>query len=174
MTVLVETASGITDLPGLVGKTVGVSSGSTSAKALATAMQEAGLIPTFDADTFDASTFSGGVTFKQFDDYPAISIALGAGDVKLLGVCTPFLPCDEMLSFLFCTMVIGAFLGILHFAYYGNALERFRYLAAYIRDCLAEKRWKLYEENSRRSRRTGICMAGPILISTLLYLGGIY
>ena len=100
--------------------------------------------------------------------------ALGAGDVKLLGVCTPFLPCDEMLSFLFCTMVIGAFLGILHFAYYGNALERFRYLAAYIRDCLAEKRWKLYEENSRRSRRTGICMAGPILISTLLYLGGIY
>ena len=81
MTVLVETASGITDLPGLVGKTVGVSSGSTSAKALATAMQEAGLIPAFDADTFDASTFSGGVTFKQFDDYPAISIALGAGDV---------------------------------------------------------------------------------------------
>ena len=81
VTVLVETASGITDLAGLVGKTVGVSSGSTSAKALATAMQEAGLIPAFDADTFDASTFSGGVTFKQFDDYPAISIALGAGDV---------------------------------------------------------------------------------------------
>ena len=44
-------------------------------------MQEAGLIPAFDADTFDASTFSGGVTFRQFDDYPAISIALGAGDV---------------------------------------------------------------------------------------------
>ena len=81
MTVLVETASGITDLAGLVGKTVGVSSGSTSAKALAAAMQEAGLIPAFDADTFDASTFSGGVTFRQFDDYPAISIALGAGDV---------------------------------------------------------------------------------------------
>ena len=81
VTVLVETASGITDLAGLVGKTVGVSSGSTSAKALAAAMQEAGLIPAFDADTFDASTFSGGVTFRQFDDYPAISIALGAGDV---------------------------------------------------------------------------------------------
>lgn len=44
VTVLVETASGITDLTGLVGKTVGVSSGSTSAKALATAMAEAGLI----------------------------------------------------------------------------------------------------------------------------------
>ena len=81
VTVLVETESGITDLSGLVGKTVGVSSGSTSAKALATAMADAGLIDAFDADSFDISTFNGGVTFKQFDDYPAISIALSAGDV---------------------------------------------------------------------------------------------
>ncbi|MDO4483456.1 MAG: transporter substrate-binding domain-containing protein [Clostridia bacterium] len=81
VTVLVETASGITDLTGLAGKTVGVSSGSTSAKALATAMADAGVIPAFDADTFDISTFNGGVSFKQFDDYPAISIALSAGDV---------------------------------------------------------------------------------------------
>lgn len=81
VTVLVESASGITDLSGLVGKTVGVSSGSTSAKALATTMADAGLIDAFDADTFDISTFDGGVSFKQFDDYPAISIALSAGDV---------------------------------------------------------------------------------------------
>ena len=71
VTVLVQTDSGIVDLTGLVGKTVGVSSGSTSAKALATAMAEAGLI----------DTFIGVVSFKQFDDYPAISIALSAGDV---------------------------------------------------------------------------------------------
>ena len=81
VTVLVETADGITDLGGLVGKTVGVSSGSTSAKALAIAMADAGVIEAFDVETFDASTFNGGVTFKQFDDYPAISIALSAGDV---------------------------------------------------------------------------------------------
>lgn len=81
VTVLVETADGITDLAGLVGKTVGVSSGSTSAKALAIAMADAGVIEAFDVETFDASTFNGGVTFKQFDDYPAISIALSAGDV---------------------------------------------------------------------------------------------
>lgn len=81
VTVLVETESGITDLAGLAGKIVGVSSGSTSAKALATAMAEAGVIEAFDAAAFDISTFSGGVTFKQFDDYPAISMALAAGDV---------------------------------------------------------------------------------------------
>ena len=81
VTVLVEDESGITDLAGLKDKTVGVSSGSTSAKALAKAMAEAGAIDAFDEDTFDAATFSGGVSFKIFDDYPAISMALDAGDV---------------------------------------------------------------------------------------------
>lgn len=81
VTVLVKTASGITDLAGLAGKTVGVSTGSTSAKALATAMAEAGVIDAFDADKFEIATFSGGVSFKEFDDYPAISLALDAGDV---------------------------------------------------------------------------------------------
>lgn len=81
VTVLVETASGITDLAGLKGKNVGVSTGSTSAKALASAMADAGLIDAFDADTFEIATFSAGVRFKEFDDYPAISLALDAGDV---------------------------------------------------------------------------------------------
>ena len=81
VTVLVETASGITDLAGLKAKTVGVSNGSTSAKALATAMADAGVIDAFDADAFEIATFSAGVKFKEFDDYPAISLALDAGDV---------------------------------------------------------------------------------------------
>jgi putative glutamine transport system substrate-binding protein len=49
--------------------------------AMAKAMAEAGVIDAFDEDTFDAATFSGGVSFKIFDDYPAISMALDAGDV---------------------------------------------------------------------------------------------
>ena len=81
VTVLVEKASGIADLSGLAGKTVGVSTGSTSAKALATAMADAGVIAAFDADKFEIATFDGGVKFKEFDDYPAISLALDAGDV---------------------------------------------------------------------------------------------
>ena len=64
VTVLVETASGITDLAGLKDKTVGVSTGSTSAKALATAMADAGVIDAFDADAFEIATFSAGVKFK--------------------------------------------------------------------------------------------------------------
>ncbi len=83
VTVLVEDASGITDLAGLVGKTVGVSSGSTSARELVRAMVEQGLISgdNFDPDTFDPTTWSEGISFHQYDNYPAISTALSAGEV---------------------------------------------------------------------------------------------
>ena len=83
VTVLVEDASGIKSLGDLVDKKVGVSSGSTSAKALVKAMIEAGVISGdgFDADTFDPATWTAGVSFAQYDDYPTISTALSAGEV---------------------------------------------------------------------------------------------
>ena len=83
VSVLVEDASGITDLSGLVGATVGASSGSTSAKSLVKAMIEAGLIggDGFDEESFDPATWTDGVSFRQYDDYPTISTALSAGEV---------------------------------------------------------------------------------------------
>ena len=83
VTVLVEDADGITSLADLQGKVVGVSSGSTSARSLVEAMIEGGVIEgtSFSADTFDPATWTEGVTFQQFDDYPAISTALSAGTV---------------------------------------------------------------------------------------------
>ncbi|MFI3163694.1 MAG: transporter substrate-binding domain-containing protein [Bacillota bacterium] len=88
VTVLVEDSSNITDLSGLVGKTVGVSSGSTSAKAVVVAMIEAGLISadSYNADTFDAATWTTNVSFRQYDDYPSISLALSAGEVDAFSV----------------------------------------------------------------------------------------
>ena len=83
VTVLVEDKSGIGSLADLVDKKVGVSSGSTSAKALTKAMIDAGLIDGtgFDADTFDPALWTTGISFQQYDDYPAISTALSAGEV---------------------------------------------------------------------------------------------
>ncbi len=83
VTVLVEDSSGITDLSGLVDATVGVSSSSTSALALVQAMIDQGLISgdNFDSETFDASTWTDGISFRQYSDYPAISTALSAGEV---------------------------------------------------------------------------------------------
>lgn len=83
VSVLVQTDSGIASLADLKDKTVGVSSGSTSAKSLTAAMLEAGVIESadFDPETFDAATWTEGIAYKQYDDYPAISIALSAGEV---------------------------------------------------------------------------------------------
>ncbi len=82
VTVLVEKSSGITSLADLAGKTVGVSTSSTSAKALATAMATAGVIPSFDTSVdFVPASFDGGVKFTEFADYPSISNALTAKTV---------------------------------------------------------------------------------------------
>lgn len=83
VTVLVENASGITTLAELVDKKVGVSSGSTSAKSLVKAMIEGGFISgdNFDEESFDPATWTEGISFAQYDDYPTISTALSAGEV---------------------------------------------------------------------------------------------
>lgn len=82
--VLVENSSGITSLESLEGAVVGVSSGSTSARALVAAIVDAGLVPEedFDADTFDPSTWTEWVSFQQYDDYPTISTGLSSNEVQ--------------------------------------------------------------------------------------------
>ena len=83
VSVLVEDASGIKTLSDMVGKKVGVSSGSTSARSLVSAMIDAGLIDgsAFDVSTFDPAMWTTGVSFQQYEDYPSISIALSSGEV---------------------------------------------------------------------------------------------
>lgn len=83
VTVLVENASGISTVADLVDKKVGVSSGSTSARSLVSAMIDAGVIDgtNFDIDSFDPSLWTEGVSFQQYDDYPTISTGLSAGEI---------------------------------------------------------------------------------------------
>ena len=87
VSVLVEDSTGIKGLADLKDKVVGVSSGSTSARALVKAMIDEGVLDSanFDADTFNADTWKDGISFRQYDDYPAISTALSAGEVQ--GFC---------------------------------------------------------------------------------------
>ncbi len=83
VSVLVEDAKGIKGLADLMDAVVGVSSGSTSAKSLVKAMIAEGLISadSFDEESFDPATWTEGVRFQQYDDYPTISTALSAGEV---------------------------------------------------------------------------------------------
>ena len=75
VSVLVEDSSGIKALADLKDKVVGVSSGSTSARALVQEMIDEGILTGegFDAETFNADTWKDGISFRQYDDYPAIS-----------------------------------------------------------------------------------------------------
>ncbi len=83
ITVLVKDSSNIKTLEDLKDKTVGVSSGSTSAKSLVKAMIENGVITGdgFNEESFDPATWTEGISFKQYDDYPSISTALEADEV---------------------------------------------------------------------------------------------
>ncbi len=85
VTVLVPDDSGFYELEDMLGAVVGVSSGSTSAQALVQACIDKGLIDAeesgFDAGTFDPATWDVYVSFKQYEDYPAISTALTANEV---------------------------------------------------------------------------------------------
>ena len=83
VTVLVKDSSNLKTLEDLKGKTVGVSSGSTSAKSLVKAMIENGVITGdgFNEESFDPATWTDGISFKQYDDYPSISTALEADEV---------------------------------------------------------------------------------------------
>ena len=88
VTVLVEKDSGITSLADLEGAVIGVSSGSTSAKSVVQALIENGIIDGegFDPDTFDPATWTEFVSFRQYEDYPAISTALSANEVQAFSV----------------------------------------------------------------------------------------
>ena len=88
VTVLVEDSSGITTLADLMGKKIGVSSGSTSARSVVEAMIAAELLDGsgYDRATFDPATWTEGVSFQQYDDYPTISTALSAGEIDAFSV----------------------------------------------------------------------------------------
>ncbi len=78
--------------------------------------------------------------------YPFFQIGgLGAGDVKLLGVAAGYLPAEKILAFLFCSLLVAAMISVV----------------------------KMWKRGGRRGKG-GICLSGPVLVSVLLFLGGVY
>ena len=107
--------------------------------------------------------------------YPLFKISvLGAGDVKLFGVCSGYLPYQKILFFLFVSLAFAAFASLIKFIREKNALERFSYFCEYVMEVWNSGTWHLYIEDNRERVANSICLAGPILGSMLLYWGGIY
>ena len=107
--------------------------------------------------------------------YPFFKLgALGAGDVKLLGICAGFLQYDKILHFLFFSLLAAAIFSLVKLIREQSAGERLAYLGAYLVDVARSGQWSLYIENEREARRAGVALAGPILISVFLHMGGVY
>lgn len=106
--------------------------------------------------------------------YPFFKIGcLGAGDVKLFGVCAGFFPPGKILLFLFFSLLISAGISLFQMLQKNNLKERFGYLGEYLLEVLKSGHFKLYVENLSK-QKAGICLSGPVLCSVLLYWGGVY
>lgn len=107
--------------------------------------------------------------------YPLFKIgALGAGDVKLYGVCAGYLPREKFLFFFFLSLLIAAVISLVKMIRESNAVERIFYFCEYLINVIRTGRFRLYIENEKERKAVSICLAGPILGSVLLYMGGVY
>ena len=100
--------------------------------------------------------------------------AIGAGDVKMLGVCAGFFPWNKVLYFLFFALMIAAVIALFKMYRERNMKDRLYYLGEYLWDVFRCGRWKLYFAGEREGAGAGICMAGPVFCSALMYMGGMY
>ena len=107
--------------------------------------------------------------------YPLFRIGtIGGGDVKLYAACGGFFPKDKILLFLFFSLLIAALFSLIRFLHKGDLKERFCYLISYAKEVADNGEWTFYWKDLQEKKKAGICLAGPILLSVLLYVGGFY
>lgn len=107
--------------------------------------------------------------------YPFFKIGgLGAGDVKLLGATAGYLPFEKVLVFLFVSLLIAAVFSIIKMWRKHIFRDRMGYLKRYLTIVMTGGSLQIYGDEKGDRRPIGICLSGPILITVLLYLGGVY
>ncbi len=103
---------------------------------------------------------------------------IGGADVKLLAVSSAFFKGSGMLYYIFFVFLTGAFIGTVKLVVNRRFAERIKYLGAYIKETgrMAGRRAGpgLYLRDREEKIRNGIAMSGPMLISALMHLGGVY
>lgn len=116
-----------------------------------------------------------GIIFMVF--YPLYKLGtLGAGDVKLFCLLAFFLQGRECTVCIIGSLVISAFAGVGKLLGQGNLKERLLYFCSYAVDVVRYKEFGLYFENvgHQEKRKASLHMAGTVLLSVLLYAGGVY
>lgn len=102
---------------------------------------------------------------------------LGAGDIKLFSLIGCFLPARDTLNCILLSFFCGALFSIPLLLLQRRLISRMRYALSFLLGCLMQRSVGSYyppgEEGERMKKETSIPFAVPILISTLLVLGGI-
>ena len=106
--------------------------------------------------------------------FRSVGSGVGSGDVKLLGAAAGYLPFEKVLIFLFCSLLIAAMISVVKMCRKGIFRQRAEYLSVYLKDVMRTGEWKLYQAGSPGVKPGGVRLSGPILLSMLLYLGGVY
>lgn len=106
--------------------------------------------------------------------YPLYKIgALGAGDVKLLGAAAGYFPFEKIFLFSFVSLLIAAIISLVKLLVNKNFRERLGVFFEYLERVAGEGALCPYPATAEKGK-TGVCLSGPILLSLLLYLGGVY
>lgn len=99
--------------------------------------------------------------------------ALGAGDVKLFGVTAGYLPFGKIFIFSFVSMLIAAIISLFKLLGKRCLRERLGTLLAYLRETADSGVVRAYPA-ARGHKEASVCLSGPVFLSILLFLGGIY
>lgn len=109
--------------------------------------------------------------------YPLYKLGmLGAGDVKLFCLLAFFLKGRECAVCIAGSLAISALIGAGKFLVQRNLRERMGYFCSYVTDVVKNKEFRLYFANMgwQEKRKASLHMAGTVLLSVLLYAGGVY
>jgi len=107
--------------------------------------------------------------------YPLFKIGtVGAGDVKLLGAAAGYLPFQKIFLYFFVSLLAAAIISLGKLAANKNFRERLGVLTGYLKDIAKTGTLRPYSKADRDERAVSVCLSGPMLLSLLLYLGGVY
>lgn len=100
--------------------------------------------------------------------------ALGAGDVKLLGAAAGYLPFNKIFLFSFVSLLIAAIISLVKLLVNKNFRERLGVFFGYLKDIAEKGTLQSYPTAGREKKSASVCLSGPVLLSLLLCLGGVY
>lgn len=107
--------------------------------------------------------------------YPLFKIGcIGAGDIKLFGVCAGYMPLQKIFVFLFVSLLIAAIFSLMKLLITHHTKERLIYFGEYVADVLRSRKWYLYFKDGAPDTNVGIRLSGPIFLSVLMHMGGVY